>query len=39
MRPSPRGVALACQFLLGRYMGYRLSELYRFRDLIQEEPP
>ena len=31
-------LVLASQFLLGRYTGYRLSELYRFRDLIQEEP-
>jgi hypothetical protein len=37
--PETTGVVLACQLLLGRYTGYRLSELYRFKDLIQEEPP
>jgi hypothetical protein len=25
---------MAGQLLLGRYTGYRLSELFRFRDLI-----
>jgi hypothetical protein len=35
--PETLGLVLAAQFLLGRYTGYRLSELYRFRDLIQEE--
>ena len=36
--PETLLLVLASQFLLGRYTGYRLSELYRFRDLIQEEP-
>src|SRR5205823_2043048 len=35
--PETLGLVLAAQFLLGRYTGYRLSELYRFRDLVQEE--
>jgi hypothetical protein len=35
--PETLGLALAAQFLLGRYTGYRLTELYRFADLIQPE--
>jgi hypothetical protein len=35
--PETLGAVLACQFLLGRYTGYRLTELYRFADLLQEE--
>ena len=31
--PELLGVALACTLLLGRYTGYRLAELRRFRDL------
>ncbi|MCX7667168.1 MAG: hypothetical protein N2112_16675, partial [Gemmataceae bacterium] len=31
--PEAIGVVLAGQFLLGRYTGYRLTELYRFRSL------
>jgi hypothetical protein len=34
--PELLGFVLAAQFLLGRYTGYRLTELYRFRDLIEE---
>jgi transglutaminase-like putative cysteine protease len=37
--PETVGGVLACQLLLGRYTGYRLTELYRFSDLIYEEPP
>jgi transglutaminase-like putative cysteine protease len=37
--PETTGVILACQLLLGRYTGYRLSELYRFHDLLIEEQP
>jgi transglutaminase-like putative cysteine protease len=37
--PETLGLVLAAQFLLGRYTGYRLSELYRFRDLLQDDPP
>src|SRR5262249_30549916 len=36
--PETLGVVLAAQFLLGRYTGYRISELYRFGDLLTEEP-
>jgi hypothetical protein len=35
--PETLGLVLAAQFLLGRYTGYRLSELYRFGDLVPEE--
>ncbi len=35
--PETLGVVLAALFLLGRYTGYRLTELYRFEDLIKEE--
>jgi transglutaminase-like putative cysteine protease len=35
--PEALGLVLAAQFLLGRYTGYRLSELYRFQDLIHDE--
>jgi transglutaminase-like putative cysteine protease len=34
--PELLGVALAAQMMLGRYTGYRLTELYRFRDLVVE---
>ena len=29
---------MAAQLLIGRYTGYRLTELYRFRDVIEFEP-
>lgn len=32
--PETLGVIMACQLLIGRYTGYRLSELFRFRDLV-----
>jgi hypothetical protein len=32
--PEALGLIMAGQLLLGRYTGYRLSELFRFRDLI-----
>jgi hypothetical protein len=32
--PETLGFIMAAQLLLGRYTGYRLSELFRFRDLI-----
>jgi transglutaminase-like putative cysteine protease len=35
--PETLGVVLAVQILLGRYTGYRLSELYRFDDLIRDD--
>ncbi len=35
--PETLGVVFAAQLLLGRYTGYRLSELFRFNDLAAEE--
>jgi hypothetical protein len=32
--PEILGLIMAGQLLLGRYTGYRLSELFRFRDLL-----
>ena len=32
------GILGTVTLLLGRYTGYRLTELYRFGDLIKEEP-
>lgn len=32
--PETLGIVLAAQFLIGRYTGYRVSELIRFRDLL-----
>ena len=37
--PECLGLVLAGQLLLGRYTGYRLTELFRFRDLLLEEYP
>lgn len=34
--PETIGLVMACQLLLGRYTGYRLSELLRFRDFVKE---
>jgi hypothetical protein len=34
--PETLGTVLAGHFLVGRYTGYRLTELYRFQDLLQE---
>jgi 7 transmembrane helices usually fused to an inactive transglutaminase len=34
--PETLGLVAAAQLLLGRYTGYRLLELYRFRDLAEE---
>ncbi len=36
--PELVGVVIAAQFLLGRYTGYRLTELYRFQDLMPNGP-
>jgi len=36
--PETLGLVLAAQIMLGRYTGYRLTELYRFGDLLEEEP-
>jgi 7 transmembrane helices usually fused to an inactive transglutaminase len=35
--PEALLVVVAAQLLLGRYTGYRLTELYRFRDVIEFE--
>jgi len=34
--PETIGLVMACQLLMGRYTGYRLSELFRFRDFVRE---
>ncbi len=34
--PETIGLVMAGQLLIGRYTGYRLSELVRFRDLVEE---
>jgi hypothetical protein len=33
--PETLGLIMAVQLLLGRYTGYKLSELFRFRDFTQ----
>jgi hypothetical protein len=33
--PETLGVVMAAQLLIGRYTGYRLSELFRFRDFLK----
>jgi hypothetical protein len=37
--PETLGLVMAAQLVLGRYTGYRLTELYRFRDFLEEEEP
>ena len=37
--PETLGLVMAAQLLIGRYTGYRLVELWRFRDLIKDPPP
>jgi hypothetical protein len=34
--PETIGVVMAAQLLIGRYTGYRISELIRFRDFVRE---
>ena len=36
--PEALGFAIAAQLVLGRYTGYRLTELFRFRDLAEGAP-
>jgi hypothetical protein len=36
--PETLGLVMAGQLLLGRYTGYRLSELLRFRDFLSQQP-
>lgn len=35
--PETLGLVMAGQLLIGRYTGYRLTELFRFRDFLQQE--
>jgi transglutaminase-like putative cysteine protease len=37
--PETLGLLMACQLLIGRYTGYRVMELIRFRDFLQPPPP
>jgi hypothetical protein len=37
--PETLGLIMACQLLIGRYTGYRLMELVRFRDLLKPRTP
>lgn len=37
--PESLGLVVAVQLLLGRYTGFRLSELVRFRDFVAEQSP
>ncbi len=37
--PETLGLIMAAQLLLGRYTGYRLLELFRFRDLLDAPAP
>jgi 7 transmembrane helices usually fused to an inactive transglutaminase/Transglutaminase-like superfamily len=34
--PETLGIVMACQIVIGRYTGYRLTELFRFRDFVEE---
>lgn len=35
--PETLGLVMAAQMLIGRYTGYRLTELFRFRDLLRND--
>jgi hypothetical protein len=37
--PETLGLVMAAQLLIGRYTGYRLSELFRFRDFVLPNHP
>jgi hypothetical protein len=37
--PETLGLVMAAQLLIGRYTGYRLSELFRFRDFVRQPVP
>ncbi len=37
--PETTGLIMAAQLLLGRYTGYRVTELYRFRDFARAAMP
>jgi hypothetical protein len=36
--PETLGLVMALQLLIGRYTGYRLLELFRFRDFLEPDP-
>jgi hypothetical protein len=36
--PETLGIIMAAQLLIGRYTGYRLMELFRFRDFLKPPP-
>ncbi len=36
--PETIGLVMAALLLIGRYTGYRLTELFRFRDFVKQEP-
>ena len=36
--PETLGLIMAAQLVIGRYTGYRLSELFRFRDFLRTNP-
>jgi hypothetical protein len=36
--PETLGLVMAGQLLIGRYTGYRLTELFRFRDFLRQPP-
>ena len=36
--PETLGLVMAAQLLIGRYTGYRLTELFRFRDFLRSRP-
>jgi hypothetical protein len=36
--PETLGLVMACQLLIGRYTGYRLLELFRFKDFVLPPP-
>ena len=35
--PETLGLVMALQLLIGRYTGYRLTELFRFRDFLKPQ--
>jgi hypothetical protein len=37
--PETLGLIMAAQLLIGRYTGFRLTELFRFRDFLQPDTP
>jgi hypothetical protein len=37
--PETLGLVIALQLVIGRYTGYRLSELFRFRDFTDPPAP